>query len=71
MSNGNFKLNPMYVSLADTVLDTLRRCRAYMSDDVKFQYKLPPASLMVWIDQLRLSQIITNAIRYKYFLYAE
>ncbi len=64
MTNGEFKLKPARVSVSSTVLDTLRRCRAYLSEDVRFQYKLPGKDAEINMDSFRLSQILSNALRY-------
>ena len=64
MTNGEFKLKPARVQLSSAMLDTLRRCRAYLSDDVKFQYSLPRADLEIYADMFRVSQILSNALRY-------
>ena len=63
MTNGVFQLTPAPVMLTKSVLITLRRCRTYLSDDVKFTYCLPSAHIAVSIDMLRLSQVLSNALR--------
>lgn len=63
LTNGKFKLSPRPTPLCDEVLTTLRRCRAFINDDVTLQYRLPPPYVIVDIDMLRLSQILTNAMR--------
>ena len=63
MTNGKFKLTLKPTSISKEVLVTLRRCRAYMSDDIRFQYRLPPDNVMIRVDMLRVSQILTNALR--------
>ena len=63
MTNGKFKLTPKPTRITDEILMTLRRCRAYMSDDVRFQYRLPFTECVLMVDMLRVSQILTNALR--------
>lgn len=63
ITNGKFKLKTAPVLITADILTTLRRCRAYMSSDVTFQFKLPAQDLLCGVDMLRVSQILSNAIR--------
>ena len=63
MTNGKFKLTPKPTHISAEILKTLLRSRAYMGKDVRFQYRLPCQDVVIRVDMLRVSQILTNALR--------
>lgn len=63
MTSGEFKLQPKLVTISVELLQTLRRCRAYLPPDVILQYHLPARRVGCSVDMLRVSQILTNAMR--------
>ena len=65
MTSGSFKLQPKPTTLTNELMLTLRRCRAFMQDDVRFTYSIPAGleENRIVVDVLRLSQILTNALR--------
>ena len=64
MTNGEFRLSPKPTEFTTAVLDILRRCRKYLPADTGFQYTLPARDIVLNIDMFRVSQILSNAIRY-------
>lgn len=64
MTAGEFSLNRSPVIVYSSLLSVLKRCRSYLPQDVAFQYCLPLPQLCLQLDMRRLSQIITNAVRW-------
>ena len=62
MTNGEFQLTPAPVAITQAMLVALRRCRLYMSNDIRFQYHLPHMCSVVSVDMLRVTQLLSNAI---------
>lgn len=59
---GGLTFQPKPVSIARSLLPTIRRSAAFLQPGVELRYSLPPDGLWAVVDAQRLTQIITNGI---------